>query len=386
MTTVNFMYALSFLFAAVAAVAIVAVVVAFADDRLLQARRRKMHQEEVEKRRRKRRMDVEEGSSEVATAAALASKQRRRKNLSSSWKKRRSRRKVEEADINRKPVPDQPGAATSNPDSTSSISPSSSLTPTDKTTSKYSGSAAAAPISSSSHLSRSSGRPSPHLHLVLPPAPPIYATVDKGAAPGAAAGSAAIYARRVAARHFRSCKGGRMSRISCDVVWAEDEEKEGKKEADGIMVSSFSSASTVSTVKRRPRREVAPGAAVEYATVDREDDVDDVDDNGEEVEYDCSEESVSLRSGDYQYLAEAPFSCQTSIVPMNRNQFYLVVQINVNPQQQQQQQRRRRKQQQQQHGLPVVEEAEKSADNKERGEEVLPTASKSSNPFEEEDS
>ncbi|XP_059093261.1 uncharacterized protein LOC131888427 [Tigriopus californicus] len=30
------------------------------------------------------------------------------------------------------------------------------------------------------------------------------------------------------------------------------------------------------------------------------------------------------------YLAESPFSCQTSIVPMTRNQFYLVVQINMN--------------------------------------------------------
>jgi hypothetical protein len=31
-----------------------------------------------------------------------------------------------------------------------------------------------------------------------------------------------------------------------------------------------------------------------------------------------------------QYLAESPFSCQTSIVPVTRDQFYLVVQINMN--------------------------------------------------------
>ncbi len=30
------------------------------------------------------------------------------------------------------------------------------------------------------------------------------------------------------------------------------------------------------------------------------------------------------------YLAESPFSCQTSIVPVTRSQFYLVVQINMN--------------------------------------------------------
>ena len=40
--------------------------------------------------------------------------------------------------------------------------------------------------------------------------------------------------------------------------------------------------------------------------------------------------SQSIRSNEYQYLAEAPFSCQTSIVPMTRNQFYLVLQINMN--------------------------------------------------------
>ncbi len=35
-------------------------------------------------------------------------------------------------------------------------------------------------------------------------------------------------------------------------------------------------------------------------------------------------------TGDYQYLAEAPVTCQTSLVPLSRSQFYLVVQINVN--------------------------------------------------------
>ena len=34
--------------------------------------------------------------------------------------------------------------------------------------------------------------------------------------------------------------------------------------------------------------------------------------------------------GSQVYLAESPISCQTSIVPMTRNQFYLVVQINLN--------------------------------------------------------
>lgn len=42
------------------------------------------------------------------------------------------------------------------------------------------------------------------------------------------------------------------------------------------------------------------------------------------------DENESIRSNEYQYLAEAPFSCQTSIVPMTRNQFYLVLQINMN--------------------------------------------------------
>ena len=37
-----------------------------------------------------------------------------------------------------------------------------------------------------------------------------------------------------------------------------------------------------------------------------------------------------IASGEYQYLAKAPFSCQTSIVPVTRTQFYLVMQINLN--------------------------------------------------------
>ena len=43
---------------------------------------------------------------------------------------------------------------------------------------------------------------------------------------------------------------------------------------------------------------------------------------------DCS--SPAIAANTTQYLAESPFSCQTSIVPVTRNQFYLVVQINMN--------------------------------------------------------
>ena len=44
---------------------------------------------------------------------------------------------------------------------------------------------------------------------------------------------------------------------------------------------------------------------------------------------DCSS-PPAIAADATQYLAESPFSCQTSIVPVTRNQFYLVVQINMN--------------------------------------------------------
>ena len=343
LTAVSFLYGLSLLLASVAALSLLAIVVSVAD-RLAQRRRRL---------KRSARLDLEDAASNevVATAAAAALVSRdRRKRLTGSWQSRRrrsARRKVESScgEVDKAPrlcIPVQLA--------------SSSTSTMDRV--------------ASTRCPSSSDRASPHVHLVLPP-PPVYATVDKGVrAPPPPSSAAAIYARRVAARHFRSSKGGRMSRISCDVVWAEEEgETVGGTGGEGggeVMVSSYSSASTVSTVKRRQpkQRDVVPDY---YATVEGlEEEEEDAEEEEEEDEH--SEEYSSLRSGDYQYLAEAPFSCQTSIVPLTRNQFYLVVQINVNPQQQQQQQqqqRRKRKQQQQQqqNGLPVVEEAERGVDN-----------------------
>ncbi len=45
-----------------------------------------------------------------------------------------------------------------------------------------------------------------------------------------------------------------------------------------------------------------------------------------------SEAETEMRQSVYAYVAETPLSCQTSIVPIARNQFYLVVQINLNAQ------------------------------------------------------
>lgn len=93
----------------------------------------------------------------------------------------------------------------------------------------------------------------------------------------------------------------RLSRISCDVVWTEDEE--------GNQTSTTETMTTFATVRRNVPNSVQ---------------------HQEEISNNDYQPSVSLRSNDYQYLAEAPFSCQTSIVPVTRNQFYLVVQINMN--------------------------------------------------------